>query len=97
MWGDRAAFSNPWEQEKTTVCRKGVLNSLGDEPWSCDCDYCQVTNTPVNLKPGSTVRVRAVQKVTVMGNGDKDIEPDILARLGAPTPLVPIKIMVECQ
>ena len=32
-----------------------------------------------------------------MGSKDKDIEPDILARLGAPTPLVPIRIMAECQ
>ena len=44
------------------------------------------TNNPANLKPGSTLRVRAVQKVTVMGNKDKDIEPDILVRLGALPP-----------
>ena len=96
VWGDRAAFSNPWEGSSGPECRKGVLNSLG-ETRSCDCYYCHETNNPANLKPGSTVRVRAVQKVTVMGNEDKDIEPDILARLRAPTPLVPIKIMAECQ
>ena len=29
--------------------------------------------------------------------GGKGVRPDILSRLGAPTPLIPIRIMAECQ
>ena len=66
-WGDRAAFSNPWEQEEPVECRRGILFSLGDNSLCCTCDYCQAVCPPVNLRPGSRAQIRAVQKVVAQG------------------------------
>ena len=96
-WGDRAAFSNPWEQERPVDCRRGILISPEGNSSCCTCDYCRAVCALVNLRPGSRAKISAVQKAVSQGKGGYDIEPDILARLGAPTPLVPIKLMAECQ
>ena len=52
-------------------------------------------SSPVNLRPGSRGKIRAVQQVArESGMGTSD--PEILG-YGAPTPLVTLKIMSGCQ
>ena len=86
-WGDKL-FSNPWRLDPQ--CRRGVLTGLGLDPSNCSCDYCGSQSAPTNLRPGTRGKIRAVQKVP------GQCQPGILG-FGAPTPLVALKIMANCQ
>merc|ERR1712240_115983 len=88
-------FSNPWLQEERQECKRGVLVSAEMNPAMCMCEFCVAANSPVNLRPGSRGKIRAVQQVArESGIGTSD--PEILG-YGAPTPLVTLKIMSGCQ
>merc|ERR1712239_66963 len=87
FWGDQL-FSNPWRADPQ--CRRGVLIGLGLYQSNCPCDYCASQSAPTNLRRGIRGKIRAVQ--TVPGQ----CQPGILG-FGAPTPLVALKIMANCQ
>ena len=87
LWGDHL-FSNPWRADPR--CRRGVLIGLGLVQSNCPCDYCVSQPAPMNIRRGLRGKIRAVQKVP------GQCQPGILG-FGAPTPLVTLKIMANCQ
>ena len=85
-------FSNPWLQEKKQECKRGVLVSAELNLAMCSCEFCIAASSPVNLRPGSRGKIRAVQQVA-RESGTSD--PEILG-YGALTPLVTLKILSGC-
>ena len=73
-----------------------MLVNSGIDSAQYTCNFCQANCPPVNLRPGSRGKIRVVQKVVGDKSGGGTIEPGILG-LGAPTPLVALKIMSGCQ